>query len=56
MGTKPGASYHRSPGGERRGKRKRRTIFLERTGDGHGQSDEHWNSFKADVEETSERR
>ena len=30
-GTKPRASHHRSPGGERRGKKKRWTIFLERT-------------------------
>ena len=30
-GTKPRTSHHRSPGEERRGKRKRQTIFLERT-------------------------
>ena len=29
-GTKPRTSHHRSPGGERRKKRKRWTIFLER--------------------------
>ena len=26
--------------------------FLERTRDGHHQSDEHWNRFKGNVEET----
>ena len=31
-------------------------IFLERTREGHRQSDEHWNRFKGDVGETSERR
>ena len=30
-GTKPGASHHRWPGGERRGKRKRSTISPDRT-------------------------
>ena len=45
-GTKPRTSHHRSPGGERRGKRKRWTIYLERTREGHRQSDEHWNRFK----------
>ena len=43
------------PGGERRGKRKRSTIFLERTREGHRESDEHWNRFKGTVGETSER-
>ena len=33
----------------------RQTIFLERTREGHRQSDEHWNRFKGDVGETSER-
>ena len=42
-------------GGERRGKRKRETIFLERTRDDHRQSDEHWNRFKGNNGETSER-
>ena len=28
---------------------------LERTREGHRQSDEHWNRFKGNVEETSER-
>ena len=49
-------SQHRSPGGERRWKRKRYTIFLERTREGHRQSGEHWNRFKGTVGETSERR
>ena len=31
-------------------------IFLERTREGHHQSDEHWNHFKGDIGETSERR
>ena len=35
VGTKQIASHHRSPGGKRRGKRKRSTIFLERTREGH---------------------
>ena len=34
---------------ERRGKRKRLTTFLERTREGHHQSDEHWNCFKGNV-------
>ena len=50
-GTKPRASHHRSPGGERRGKRKRYTIFLERTREGHCQSDERWSCFKGNVGE-----
>ena len=33
-----------------------RTIFLERTREGHRQSNEHWNRFKGNVGETSERR
>ena len=32
------------------------TIFLEGTREGHHQSDKHWNRFKDDVRETSERR
>ena len=31
-------------------------IFLERTREGHRQSDEHWYSFKGNVGEPSERR
>ena len=31
-------------------------IFLERTREGHRQSDEEWNRFKDNVAETSERR
>ena len=34
---------------------KRWTVFLERTREGHRQSDEHWNHFKGEVGETSER-
>ena len=41
--------------GERPGKRKRQTIFLERTREGHRQSDEHWDRFKGNVREISER-
>ena len=37
-GTKPGASHHRSPGGERCGERKRSTIFLETMREDHRQS------------------
>ena len=40
-GTKPRTSHRRSPGGERLGKKKRWTIFLETTREGHRQSDEH---------------
>ena len=31
-------------------------IFLKRTRECHRQSDEHWNRFKGNVGETSERR
>ena len=55
-GTKPRTSHHWSPEGERRGKREHQTVFLERTRDGHRESDDHWNRFKGDVGETSERR
>ena len=43
------ASHHRSLGGERRGKRKRSTIFLERARGGIRQSDEHCGWFKPSV-------
>ena len=36
-------------------KRKHWTIFLQRTRDGHRQSDKHWNRFKDNAGETSER-
>ena len=49
-GTKPRTSHYRSPGGERRGKRKRSTIFLERTKNGHRQANEQWNCFKGTLE------
>ena len=42
--------------GERRGKRKRSTIFLEMTREGHRQSDEHWNCFRGSVGKIEERR
>ena len=45
---------HRSPGGERHGKRKRSAIFLERTREGHRQSDEHGDCFKGNAGERSE--
>ena len=55
MGTKPRTSHHRSPGGVNHRKRKCKMIFLERTREGHRQSDGHWNRFKGDVGETAER-
>ena len=39
LGTKPRTSHHHSPWRERRGKRKRSTIFLKRTREGQHQSD-----------------
>ena len=48
FGLKP-ASHHQQCGGERCGKRKRSTIFTERTREGHHQSDEHWNCFRGNV-------
>ena len=53
--TKPRASRLRSPGGERRGKRKRLTIVIERTREGHRQSYKHWNCFKGNVGDGVER-
>ena len=50
----PRTSHHRSPGGERCGKRKRKTIFLQRTRESHRQSDEHWNRFKGNFAKTSQ--
>ena len=55
-GTKLKTSHHRSPGGERRGQRKHSTTCLGRTREGHHQSDKHWNGFKGNTGETSERR
>ena len=55
-GTKPRISHHRSPGGERRRKKKRSMIFLERTWKGHRQSVQHWNGFQGNIGETPERR
>ena len=40
-GTKPRTTYHRSPEGDRRIKKKRLKIFLERMREGHRHSDEH---------------
>ena len=45
-GTKPRTSQHRSPGEKRCRKRKRSRIFLERSNEGHHQSDEHWSCLK----------
>ena len=56
VGTKPRISHHWSPGEERCWKRKRWTIFLERTREAYRQSDKQWNRFKDNVGETSERR
>ena len=54
-GTNP-RTYHRpSPGGEKRGKRKRATIFLESTR-AHRQTIAHCNYFKGNVGEACERR
>ena len=54
--TKPMTPHHRSSGGERHGKRKRSTIFLEKTRKGHRQWDKHWNCYKGNVGGTAERR
>ena len=40
-GTKSKTSHHRSPGGERRKKRKLEMVFSERTREGRRQSDQH---------------
>ena len=55
VGTTPRSSHHRSSG-ERRGDRKRLTIFLQKTRKGHSQSGEHWNCCEGSFGETSERR
>ena len=52
MGTKPRTSHNQSPGGERHENRKPEMIFNESTREGHPQ---HWNRFKGNVGETSER-
>ena len=51
--TLPAGTHHRSAGEARRGKKKRSSIFLEGTREGHRQSDEHWNRFKGNVAGTS---
>ena len=43
-------------GGERHETRKHLIIFLKRTRKGHHQSFEHWNCFKGNTGETSERQ
>ena len=53
--SKPRTPHHPPPGGERRGKRKRLMMFLERTREGHHQSDKHCSCFKGNVAETAER-
>ena len=57
-GTKPRTS-HTIDRLEKKGidKRKRSTIFpdFQKTREGHRQSDEHWNRFKGNAGETSER-
>ena len=40
-GTKPRTPHHRSPGRERRGKRKRSATVFERAGKGHREKDQH---------------
>ena len=52
---RPRTPHHPPPGGERRGKRKRLMMFLERTREGHHQSDKCCGCFKGSVGETAER-
>ena len=54
--TKPWTLHHRSSGGERRKRRQRSTIFVERARQGHHQLDQHWNYFRGNTEESSERQ
>ena len=56
VGAQPRTSHRRSPIAERRGKRKRSLIFLERTRKEYCQSDEHWDCFKRNAGESSETR
>ena len=53
-GTKPWSPRHRSPGGDRRIKRKRSMIFLERTSKGHHKSDKYSSSYKGNIGDISE--
>ena len=53
-GTKPRPSHHWSPGGEGHWKRKRWTIFLDRTREGYRQSDEYCNVSKERWENSRE--
>ena len=55
-GTKHRTSHYWLLGEERCGKTRHWTIFLERTRAGQHQSDEHWNHFRGNVGETSERQ
>ena len=50
--------HHTNDRLEERGieKRKRQTIFLQKTREGHRQSNEYWNRLEDNVGETSERR
>ena len=54
-GIKSGASHRPSPGGERRRKRKRSRVLLERTREGHRQSDRHRNYSKGNTRDGVER-
>ena len=54
--TKPRTSSRGSAGGGRRRKRKCSTIFLERTREGHRQSDPHWNGCTGNSRETFTKR
>ena len=56
MGTKPRTSNHSPPGGERCRKRNHLMTFFERTWKAHRQTYQHWNSFKGNAGETSERQ
>ena len=52
--SKPRTLHNPPPGGERRGKRKRLMMFLERIREGHHQSDKRCSCFKGNVAETAE--
>ena len=55
-GTKRRTSHHWSPGGRRCRERQRSTIFLEKTRDGHCQSDQQRNYLTGNSWKISERR
>ena len=49
--------HHQSPGRERRNRKERAAIFIERTREGHRQSYKRWNCFEGIIlGETSERK